>query len=418
MPDLFLCGDVMTGRGVDQILASPGDPALREPSISDARCYVRLAEQANGTIGAPVADTWPWGDALGVLDRLAPDARIINLETAVTSGGEFSAAKDIHYRMNPANVGCLTCAQPDVCSLANNHALDFGTAGLIDTLDTLAGADLVTVGAGFDEASAWRPAVVGLADGGQLVVLAAGLSSSGVPPDWAAGHARPGVAFLTAGSRAARADLARRVRAAREEHGGILVVSLHSGPNWGYDVTTDEAALAHEVIEAGADLVHGHSSHHARPAEVYRHRLILYGCGDFIDDYEGIGGHQRYRADLRPMWFASLWPDGRLGGLRIAVMRARQMRLWPASRSDAAWLAGELTRVGRRFGTALDISADGTLQLRWRDLAQVAERARDVRVAEREPGGGQPAWHDPGAHQQLVGDLAERRPERELRRGE
>jgi poly-gamma-glutamate capsule biosynthesis protein CapA/YwtB (metallophosphatase superfamily) len=366
VPDLFLCGDVMTGRGIDQILDRPGDPVLREPYLRDARDYVRLAEDANGPVGLPVADKWPWGEALDVLDRLNPDARIINLETAVTSHGEFSAGKDIHYRMNPANVGCLTCAKPDVCVLANNHVLDFGPSGLIETLDALAGAGLATAGAGRVEASAWSPAAAGLAGGGRLVVLAAGMSSSGIPPGWAAGQARPGVAYLPAGSRAARAGLADRVRAARQEHDGTLVVSLHIGPNWGYDVAADEVALAHTVIEAGADLVHGHSSHHPRPVEVYRGKLILYGCGDFIDDYEGIGGHQRYRADLRPMWFASLRSDGSLGRLRIVVMQARQMRLRPADAADVSWLAGQLTRAGRPFGSAAEVSADGTITVRWR----------------------------------------------------
>ena len=81
---LFLCGDVMTGRGVDQVLPHPGDPELRERYAADARAYVRLAERAHGRIPRPAGFAWPWGDALRMLEDVAPDVRVINLETSIT----------------------------------------------------------------------------------------------------------------------------------------------------------------------------------------------------------------------------------------------------------------------------------------------------------------------------------------------
>src|SRR5690348_14315581 len=101
---LFLCGDVMPGRGVDQVLPHPGDPELREAYARDARVYVGLAERAHGPIPRPVSFSWPWGDALGMLEDIAPDVRVINLETSITAGGEFAPGKAVHYRMSPANV--------------------------------------------------------------------------------------------------------------------------------------------------------------------------------------------------------------------------------------------------------------------------------------------------------------------------
>ena len=130
---LFLCGDVMTGRGVDQIMPHPGNPQLREAYITEATGYVALAEAVNGPIPRPVDPAWPWGDALALLDGLAPDVRLINLETSVTVSGEFAPGKAVHYRMSPANIACLTVARPDVCALANNHVLDFGQNGLAET---------------------------------------------------------------------------------------------------------------------------------------------------------------------------------------------------------------------------------------------------------------------------------------------
>jgi poly-gamma-glutamate synthesis protein (capsule biosynthesis protein) len=157
---VFLCGDVMLGRGIDQILPHPGDPALRERYVTDARDYVALAEAANGPIPRPVDFAWPWGEALDVLADAAPDARIVNLETSVTRSDEFEPGKGVNYRMSPANLPCLGVVRPDACALANNHVLDFGCRGLRETLGSLGAAGLRVAGAGLDADQARRPAVV------------------------------------------------------------------------------------------------------------------------------------------------------------------------------------------------------------------------------------------------------------------
>src|SRR4029453_17016197 len=142
MATLFLCGDVVTGRGVAQILAHSCPPGIQEPYVRDARDYVALAEDANGPISRPVAPAHIWGDALEELERIAPDARIINLETSVTTSDDSWPGKGIHYRMHPGNVDCLPAARVDVCVLANNHVLDYGRAGLGETIATLTAAGL------------------------------------------------------------------------------------------------------------------------------------------------------------------------------------------------------------------------------------------------------------------------------------
>jgi poly-gamma-glutamate capsule biosynthesis protein CapA/YwtB (metallophosphatase superfamily) len=361
---LFLCGDVMTGRGVDQVLPHPGDPRLREAYVREATTYVALAESVSGPIPRRVDPAWPWGDALGVLDDLAPDVRLINLETSITRSGDFAPGKEVHYRMNPANIACLTVARPDVCALANNHVLDFGQNGLAETLDTLAGAGLRTAGAGRDAAAARRVAAVGLAGGGHVSVVSCGTGSSGIPPRWAAGVSRPGVDLLPGLSRQVADEISGRVRAHRQP-GDIAVISLHWGSNWGYDVGREQVAFAHRLIEGGVDLVHGHSSHHPRPVEVYRGKLILYGCGDFIDDYEGIAGHEKYRDDLRPLYLASLQRgSGELAELRMVPMQAHKLRLRFAGGHDRRWLAATISRVSGPFGTQVELAPDGVLVLR------------------------------------------------------
>ena len=104
---LFLCGDVMIGRGVDQILPHPSKPHLFEPYVRSALDYVEIAEQLHGPIRRPVDFAYIWGDALAELERARPDARIINLETAITTAEDAWPGKGIHYRMHPANAATL-----------------------------------------------------------------------------------------------------------------------------------------------------------------------------------------------------------------------------------------------------------------------------------------------------------------------
>ncbi|MFI9808638.1 CapA family protein [Streptomyces sp. NPDC052301] len=358
---LFLCGDVMLGRGVDQILAHPGSPVLREDYVVDARSYVELAEAVNGPIPAPVDPAWPWGAALPVLERTAPDVRIVNLETAVTSSATFAPGKAIHYRMHPANLPALAVARPDVCVLANNHVLDFGRPGLAETLDSLAGVGLRTAGAGRSADEARAPVAVPVGSGRRVLVFGLGALSSGIPPDWAATAGRSGVAYLRELSVAAAEAVVRRVRLAKRP-GDIAVVSVHWGSNWGYHVPRHQIRFAHALVDGGVDVVHGHSSHHPRPVEVYRDRLILHGCGDFIDDYEGISGYEEYRDDLRVGHLVSVEADtGRLAGVRMMCLRARRMRLEPAADAERAWLRATLERISE--GVGIGAGRDGMLTL-------------------------------------------------------
>jgi poly-gamma-glutamate synthesis protein (capsule biosynthesis protein) len=140
-------------------------------------------------------------------------------------------------------------------------------------------------------------------------------------------------------------------------HGGIAVVSVHWGSNWGYDVIGAQIRFAHRLIDAGIDLVHGHSSHHPRPIEVYRGKLIMYGCGDTICDYEGISTYKSFRQELRLLYFASVEDCT----LRMVPMRMRRMRLERAPDDDAEWLRASLAEMSRQFGTSVERAADGVL---------------------------------------------------------
>jgi poly-gamma-glutamate capsule biosynthesis protein CapA/YwtB (metallophosphatase superfamily) len=348
---------VMTGRGVDQILPHRGNPTLHEAVVDDARTYVTLAEQASGQIPLPTDFEWPWGEALTVLDEFAPDVRLINLETAITADGEFAPRKAVHYRMHPENIPCLTAIRPDACALANNHILDFGTQGLADTLQALTEAGLCGVGAGLDAEQAERAAVVTLRDGRRAVIASCGMESSGIPRRWAASDSRPGVALVKDFSDRSAGQIAERVLASKRP-GDAAMVSVHWGSNWGYDIEAGQAHFAHRLVDAGVDIVHGHSSHHPRPIELYRGKLILYGCGDIIDDYEGIGRYDAFRPELRLLYFASIDPDNCVT-LRMVPVRTRKMRLERVAHDDAEWLRSTLDDISRQFGTRVRDTVDG-----------------------------------------------------------
>lgn len=362
---LFLAGDVMTGRGIDQILRHPGDPALHEAYVQCALDYVALAEQKNARIPRGVDDAYIWGDALEELARSRPDVRIVNLETAITRSDDWQP-KGINYRMHPTNAGCLRAAAIDCAVLANNHVLDWGAAGLRETLYTLAAAGIRAAGAGPDCAAAAAPAVLPLANKGRVLVFALATASSGVPAEWAAGATTPGVNLLAELSQRAVDELAGRI-AALKQPGDVTLASIHWGGNWGYRIPQAHIDFAHALIDsAGVDIVHGHSSHHPLAVEVYRGKLVLYGCGDFINDYEGIAGHETYRSELGLMYLPELeTSSGRLRGLDMIAFERRRLRLQRAGAADTRWLCTLLDREGRRFGTRTRLGGANWFELDW-----------------------------------------------------
>ena len=360
---LSLCGDVMTGRGIDQVLPHPSDPRLYEDYVKSATTYVDIAERANGRIAVPVDFSYVWGDALARLRRA--DLRLINLETAVTTSAE-PFPKGINYRMHPKNLPCLSAAQIDCCVLANNHVLDWGEEGLRETLQTLGRKGIQTAGAGRTEEEAAQPAVCPIAKKGRVLVFGLGSPSSGIPASWGAGSNKPGVHLLRSVPREVQ-RIAEHLGATRQPN-DVVVASIHWGNNWGYDIPKAQRTLAHALIDhAGVDIVHGHSSHHCKGIEVHREKLILYGCGDFLNDYEGIRGHGEYRGDLVVMYCPTIDPvDGRLLTLDMIPLRLRRFRLEKPSAREARWLQRTLDREGNKLGTRVDLNKTETLELRWR----------------------------------------------------
>jgi len=362
---LFLCGDVMTGRGIDQVLAQPCDPVLHESYVQSAMEYVHLAEAVNGPIPRGVDPSYIWGAALDEFERMRPDARIINLETSITRSEDY-ALKGINYRMSPENADCLKAAAIDCCVLGNNHVLDWGRRGLLDTLVTLEHLQIKTSGAGRNLGEAGAPAALDIAGNGRVLVFSFACVSSGTPRGWAATSEIPGVNLLTEPSGAGALRVADEIaRVARPSE--LIIVSVHWGPNWGYEIPHEHRSFAHALIDrADVSIIHGHSSHHAKAIEVYRNRLILYGCGDFLNDYEGITGYEEFRDDLVLMYFAEVAPAGTLAALEIVPLQIRNFQPVHPSKQDICWMQQTLDRESRKFGARIALNPEGRLTLSWK----------------------------------------------------
>jgi poly-gamma-glutamate capsule biosynthesis protein CapA/YwtB (metallophosphatase superfamily) len=363
---MFMCGDIMTGRGIDQVLPYPSDPVLYEPYIKDARQYVDIAEKMSGPIPRRVDFSYIWGDAAGELDRSAPDLRLINLETSVTESDEYWKSKGINYRMHPKNAPCLTAAKIDFCSLANNHVLDWGYTGLTETLKTLRRMKVKSAGAGVNLEEAERPVLLDAGEKGRVVVFAFASETSGVPRNWRASENRPGVNLLKDFSDKTVQHIREKVKGVKRR-GDIVVASIHWGGNWGYRIPEEQKEFAHDLIDnAGIDVIHGHSSHHAKGIEVYRGKPVLYGCGDFLNDYEGISGYEDFRDDLGLMYLLGMEPTtGELIELDMIPTQIKRFRINRASQSDLMWLRDRLDRECQKLGTRLELSNHNHLSLKW-----------------------------------------------------
>lgn len=343
---LFLCGDVMIGRGIDQALPYNCPPQLYESFVHNAKEYLFLAEAANGKILYPVSMDYIWGDALLAWQTLKPDLKIINLETAITLSEDHWPNKEIHYRMHPSNIDVLTVANIQACALGNNHILDWGDAGLKETLNTLKQAHIQYAGAGSTLQEAMRPAIFELNSQKRVLLFSIGSASSGVPSSWAAHSDLSGIYYLSDINDTSLDSIINNIKYYKK-NGDLIILSIHWGSNWGYEVPESFRSFAYHLInKAQVDVIFGHSSHHPRGIEIYNKKPIFYGCGDFINDYEGIRGYEEYRGDLSLMYFLDFDKTSlALKRISLVPLQIKNFKLHFANLTDRQWLLETLNRA-------------------------------------------------------------------------
>lgn len=240
---------------------------------------VMLGRLVNKTLKGTNSE-YPWGNTLSVLKQA--DLRICNLECVLSdSGSPWSATpKMFHFRSDERNIAALKAAQINIVSIANNHVLDYGEEALLRMIDLLDSHKISHAGAGKDRAQASQPAICRVSR--KKIGFIAFTDNE---PGWEAQKNQPGIFYVPIeGGHSKVRDLLKQVQNLRQKV-EFLIVSAHWGPNWGYEPPQEHVSLAHALIDAGADLIFGHSGHIFRGIEVYKKRPILYCAGDFIDDY-------------------------------------------------------------------------------------------------------------------------------------
>jgi poly-gamma-glutamate capsule biosynthesis protein CapA/YwtB (metallophosphatase superfamily) len=308
---IALAGDTMLGRGVAQRLSERGPP-LFAPEIA--------AEIATA------------------------DLFFLNLECCVSDRGHRWSNPDkmFFFRAPPAAADVLGELGVDCVTLANNHALDFGSTALADTIDNLTRAGIATVGAGANLAAAREPAV--------FEVLGLRLAIIGVtdhPGEFAARQAHPGVAYadLRSGVDDWLIDLVRGQR----DDADVVVVSPHWGPNMTSTPPRYVRTAAETLVRAGATVIAGHSAHVCHGIAP----PVLFDLGDFIDDY---AVHPLLRNDLSLLFLLTVDEHGpvRIDAMPIALDYGHTRA---ANSAEHQWISQRFTSACAEFGTTVD--ADG-----------------------------------------------------------
>lgn len=201
---------------------------------------------------------------------------------------------------------------------------------------------------------------------GRVLVFSYAMPNSGVFESWAAGSNRSGLNYLAGMSDKELSRIKDDITQQRQA-GDLVVFSVHWGGNWGYDISSHQREFTHQLIDQGiADVIFGHSSHHPMGLEVYQNKLIIYGAGDFINDYEGISGREKYRSDLSLMYFPEIdMNTGQLVSLKMTPMKIKKFSLRRAPKKDIKWLQKTLSREGKKLSTNINKDEENNLWLQW-----------------------------------------------------
>jgi poly-gamma-glutamate synthesis protein (capsule biosynthesis protein) len=286
---------------------------------------------------------YPWGDILPIFQ--GADIRICNLECVIADGGSpwTQTPKVFHFRSDAKNVEVLKAAGISVVSLANNHTLDFGREAMSEMLKKLDQAGIGCAGAGHNLQDAVRPEMLR----GSLLQVGF-LAFTDNEPAWEATQDRAGVFYVPVDTNDVRAkNLLALINQTKKEV-DLLIVSAHWGPNWGYRPQPQHIPFAHALIDAGADIIFGHSCHVFQGTEIYKERPVLYSCGDFIDDY-AIDPVERN--DQSFIFIVEVTDGGKIQSLQLypTVIKDFQARL--ANQTEAQEIATKMRRLCEELGT-------------------------------------------------------------------
>jgi hypothetical protein len=293
--------------------------------------------------------SYVWGDVLPLL--LEPDLTLVNLECVIAeSGKRFEPRRVFYFRAVPEALDALTLADIDYVNLANNHALDYGAPALLETLQRLDQAGIAHAGAGRNLAQAEQPALLET----RGVKLAA-VAFADHFDLYAATADRVGTNVISIDTTGPDFDrVVRSIERARRMGADIVVFSIHWGPNMRVAPTAGFVSFAHAVMDAGADIFHGHSAHVFQGVELYRGKPILFDTGDLVDDY---AVDDELRNDQQLLFVVEGTGEG---GWRVELipLLIDDMQVRRAPARDFDQITRRVQYLSARWGTRFEVAGD------------------------------------------------------------
>lgn len=297
---------------------------------------VMLGRTVNEKIGQ-TSFSYPWGSIRSLLKK--NDLNLINLECALTTS-TCETPKTFNFKANPDSVKTLTEGSITVTNLANNHILDFSYPGMNETVMTLDAAGIRHVGAGNNLQEAQRPTIINI-KGLKIGIIGA----TDNEPGWRAGYKKPGVNFLYMNEPQRILKLIKKVKPAVD----FLILSIHWGPNFREKPSRQFIDFAHKAIDAGVDILHGHSAHIIQPIEFYKGKIILYDTGDFVDDY---AIDPILRNDEGCLFLITMSKEG-IKSVQLVPTLIVDMQVNRASKKVASRIVKKINAHSKEFGTVI-----------------------------------------------------------------
>ncbi|MFH0898032.1 MAG: CapA family protein [bacterium] len=282
---------------------------------------------------------YPWGTMLPILHE--QDLNIINLETTLTKSKK-QVPKVFNFKADPDKVQTLIEGRIDVVSLANNHSLDFSEEGLLETMQVLEKANILYVGAGKNITEARKP----------IIVTKHGISCGIIgwtdnEPEWLATETQPGTNYIAVGDLTSLKHSIDQVRSKVD----YVIVTAHWGPNKRQRPPKEFIDFAHQMIDAGVDIFQGHSAHIFQGIEIYKHKIIMYDTGDFVDDYA-------VYPDLRndhSFLFRITLDKKHVKTIELVPVLISEMQVNKAPSDQAQEMLEKMKKLSAEFGTAMVI---------------------------------------------------------------
>lgn len=311
---IIFVGDVMLGRLVNEALKK-GPPA------------------------------YPWGDTLDIFKKA--DLRVCNLECVISDKGQpwTITPKVFHFRSDSKNIAVLKKAGINIASLANNHILDYEEEALLDTLEILDQSGIEHAGAGINSVEASSLAISEVPAKKDVFKIGM-IAFTDNEPDWEAVD-QPGVFYVPIDLKDSRAKVLLRVVEKAKEDVDLLIISAHWGPNWGYRPQPDHIPFAKALIDAGADIIFGHSAHVFHGIEIYKGKPILYSTGNFIDDY----AVDEVEKNDQSFIFSVETEGKKIAGLKLYPTVIRNMQARKAQEPELKEIVFKMIELCDEFGT-------------------------------------------------------------------